>query len=246
MNAVIKFSAVKSPIRRRKLHEDVAVRVEEMIREGRYPAGSHLPSEREIMLELGVGRSAVREALLSLQKMGLVVLSSGERARVTAPTATALIQELSGAARHLLAQEGGIRRFQEARMLFEIGLVRLAAKQATAEDMVRLKDALEANRLSIGDRAAFLETDVAFHYVIATIPRNTIFESLYNAVVEWLKEQRDVSGRTPQSSELAYSAHKRIFDAIAAADCIEAQAAMQEHLEQVSTLYWQVKDLLDG
>lgn len=246
MNTAIKFPAVKSPIRRRKLHEDVAVRIEEMIREGRYPAGSHLPSEREIMLELGVGRSAVREALLSLQKMGLVVLSSGERARVTAPTATALIQELSGAARHLLAQEGGIRRFQEARMLFEIGLVRLAAKQATAEDLVRLKDALEANRLSIGDRAAFLETDVAFHYVIATIPQNTIFESLYNAVVEWLKEQRDVSGRTPQSSELAYAAHKRIFDAIAAGDSIEAQTAMQEHLEQVSTLYWQVKDSLDG
>ena len=108
------------------------------------------------MEELGVGRSAVREALLSLQKMGLVSLSSGERARVTAPTATALVQELSGAARHLLAQEGGIRRFQEARMLFEIGLARLAAKQATADDLAGCKDALEANRLAIGDRAAFM------------------------------------------------------------------------------------------
>ena len=55
-----------------------------------------------------------------------------------------------------------------------------------------------------------------------------------------------ISGGAPQSSELAYAAHKRIFDAIAAGDSIEAQTAMQEHLEQVSTLYWQVKDSLDG
>ena len=117
------------PIRRRKLYEDVALRIEEMIRDGPLsrPATS-LPSEREIMEELGVGRSAVREAMLSLQKMGLVIVSSGERARVTDADRQVLVNELSGAARLLLAQEGGVQRFQEARALFEIGLARLAAQ----------------------------------------------------------------------------------------------------------------------
>src|ERR1700704_6421236 len=155
---------IRNPIRRRKLYEEVVARIEGMIHEGRYSSGDQLPSERELMEELGVGRSAVREAMLSLQRMGLVTVSSGERARVTTPSATVLVRELSGAARLLLAQQGGIGRFQEARALFEIGLARLAAEKATPEDLAMLREALEANRLAIGNRSRFMQTDVAFHY----------------------------------------------------------------------------------
>ncbi len=87
-----------------------------------------------------------------------------------------------------------------------------------------------------------MRTDVAFHFAIATIPRNAIFTAMYNAVVEWLTEQREISGRAPVSSQLAYTAHERIFQAIAAHDPARAEDAMQDHLAQVATLYWQVKD----
>jgi GntR family transcriptional regulator, sialic acid-inducible nan operon repressor len=232
----------RAPIRRRKLYEDVALRIEEMIREGRYAPGDQLPAERELMEEFGVGRSAVREAMLSLQKMGLVTVSSGERARVTAPTAKVLVSELSGAARLLLAQDGGVQRFQEARALFEIGLARTAAQRATPEDLVKLKAALEANRASIDDHARFMRTDVAFHYAIATIPKNPIFTSIYNAVVEWLTEQRATSGRALGAGEAAYAAHLRIYNAIAAHDSAEAEAAMQDHLDAVVAFYWRIRN----
>lgn len=235
------FQAQTKPIRRRKLYEEVALRIEEMIHAGRWAPGDQLPSEREIMEELGVGRSAVREALLSLQKMGLATVKSGERARVTAPTAQVLVSELSGAARLLLTQEGGVQRFQEARALFEIGLARAAAQVATDDDIARLKDALDANLRAFGDTPELMRSDVAFHYVIATIPRNAIFTALYDAVVEWLTEQRATSMRAPSSAELAYAAHERIYKAIAARNPSEAEAAMQDHLEQVAKLYWQVK-----
>jgi len=232
---------MQTPIRRRKLYEDVALRIEEMIREGRYAPGDQLPAEREIMEELGVGRSAVREAMLALQRMGLVTLSSGERARVTAPTAKVLVSELSGAARLLLAQEGGVRRFQEARALFEIGLARAAAQRANEADLARLRTALEANRAAIGNHAQFMRTDVAFHYEIAQIPRNAIFTSLYNAVVEWLTEQRETSGRATGAGDAAYAAHERIYRAIAAHDPAAAEAAMERHLEAVVKLYWKMR-----
>jgi len=235
------LEAAARPIRRRKLYEEVAQRIEEMIRAGRFAPGDQLPSEREIMEELGVGRSAVREAMLSLQKMGLASVKSGERARVTAPTAQVLVSELSGAARLLLAQEGGVRRFQEARALFEIGLARAAAQVATPQDIAQLKQALDLNRRALEGEGDFMRTDVAFHFAVATIPRNAIFTAMYNAVVEWLTEQREISGRAPMSSELAYAAHERIFEAIAAHDPIRAEDAMQEHLAQVAKLYWQVK-----
>ena len=235
----------RTPIRRRKLYEDVALGIERLIRERRYSPGDRLPSEREIMSEFGVGRLAVREAMLSLQKMGLVTVSSGERAKVTAPTADALVKELSGAARLLLAEDRGIEQFQEARSLFEVGLARLAAMRATAKDIEALRAALEANGRAIDNRPDFMRTDIDFHFAIAAIPGNPIFTSLYNAVVEWLTEQRAISGRAPDAGRAAFAAHARIFDAIAKRDPAAAQIAMQDHLDQVARLYWEVKRSLE-
>lgn len=234
-----------APIRRRKLYEDVALGIERLIKERRYAPGDRLPSERVIMSEFGVGRLAVREAMLSLEKMGLVRVSSGERAMVTAPTADALVKELSGAARLLLAEDSGIQQFQEARALFEIGLVRLAAQRATAKDIEALRDALRANGRAIDNRPEFMRTDVAFHYAIAAIPGNPIFTSMYNAVVEWLTEQREVSGRALDAGRAAFAAHTRIFEAIADHNSVGAQLAMQEHLDQVVELYWEIKRQLE-
>jgi DNA-binding transcriptional MocR family regulator len=93
--------------------------------------GDQLPSERELMGEFGVGRSAVREAMLSLQRMGIVSVSSGERARVGQLTTEVMVKQLSGLAQLLLAQPKGIEQFQDARMLLEVGLARVAAQGAT-------------------------------------------------------------------------------------------------------------------
>jgi GntR family transcriptional regulator, sialic acid-inducible nan operon repressor len=242
---------MRAPLRRRKLYEDVALGIERLIKERQYLPGDRLPSEKEIMNEFGVGRLAVREAMLSLQKMGLVRVSSGERARVTAPTADALVKELSGAARLLLAQDGGVRQFQEARALFEIGLARFAAQRATHEDIDALREALAANGRAIANRPDFMRTDVAFHYAIAAMSRNPIFTSMYCAVVEWLTEQREISGRAPEAARAAFAAHTRIFQAIADHNPTAAQIAMEGHLDQVVRLYWEVKqsseaDAVDG
>jgi GntR family transcriptional regulator, sialic acid-inducible nan operon repressor len=237
----VSTAKIQNPVRRRKLYEEVALRIEQMIQDGRYVPGDQLPSEREIMGELGVGRSAVREAMLSLQKMGLLTVRSGEKARVTTPTADVLVNELSGAARLLLSQEGGIQRFQEARALFEIGLVRLASKHATSEDIGRLRRVLDANGRAIGSATEFMRTDIDFHYTIASIPGNSIFTSLYEAVVDWLTEQREISGRAPYAGAVAFNAHTRIFRAIAEHDPEKAQIAMEEHLDEVVKFYWQMK-----
>ena len=116
MSAVSDSIAPMRPIRRRRLWEDVAHRLEEAIQDGTFPPGTLLPPERELMKLFGVGRPAVREALFALHRMGLVRISTGERASVTTPTPDTLIAHLSGAARAFLAQSGGADQFQEARL----------------------------------------------------------------------------------------------------------------------------------
>jgi len=230
-----------APIVRRKLYEEIVERIERMIHDGQYAVGDALPSERDIMEAFGVGRTSVREALFALQRMGLVSISSGERARVTAPTPHALVSELHGAARYLLAQPEGVRQFQQARVLFEMALARYAADHAGAQDIEAMQAALDANHRAVGNDARFEQTDIAFHYVLAEVPRNPIFTALHKAMASWLLEQRQTSIRAKGADRAAYRAHARIFKAIASRDADAAESAMRAHLAQVEKFYWEVK-----
>jgi GntR family transcriptional repressor for pyruvate dehydrogenase complex len=229
-------------VRRRRLYEEIAGRLEAMIHEGQYLPGDQLPSERELMKQFGVGRPAVREALFALQKMGLVAIISGERARVTQPTPKVVFESLAGSARHLLAAPDGVRHFQEARVFFETGLARYAAAHATEADLAELKRALDANRLALDNLYAFERTDVAFHYVLAVIPRNPIFTAIHEAIAAWLTEQRTITLRTPGQKFVACRAHEKIYDAIAARDPDRAERVMREHLDQVTETYWHTQE----
>jgi GntR family transcriptional regulator, sialic acid-inducible nan operon repressor len=228
-------------IQPRKLYEEVADRLEQMISDGEFSESGRLPSERELMRRFGVGRPAVREALFHLRKMGLVEIRSGERARVTRPTPQIVIEALAGSARHMMAAPDGILDFQNARIFFETGLARHAALHATQDDLSSLEQALEANRESIGDLKRFERTDVDFHYVFALVPRNPIFTAIHAALAEWLLEQRRTTLARGED-RTAYEAHRSIFQAVVARDPDRAERAMREHLEYVARRYTRIME----
>jgi GntR family transcriptional regulator, sialic acid-inducible nan operon repressor len=229
-------------IRRRKLYEEVMKGLEEMIQDGQFGLGDFLPSERELMQHFGVGRPAVREALFALQRMGLVVVATGERPRVSTPTPKTLLLELAGSARLLLSKPDGTRHFQRARALFECGLAQEAARIATEDDLRELKEALDLNEAALGDPTRFVRSDVQFHFVIALISRNPIYTALHEAIVEWLADQRSVVLRHQNVDRIAFRSHQLIFDAIAAHDPDEARERMREHLREIGEFYWKRED----
>lgn len=220
-------------VKRRKIHEDVAEQIENRILSGGFPEGASLPSERRLMEAFNVGRPAVREALLLLQRNGFVKVSSGAPTIVTRPTVANVFEQLSGAARHHLSSEAGERSFQDARRLFESAIARNAAEIATKADIERLELALAANRAAIGNLAAFERTDVAFHYAIAEIGDNPVYTALHMAIAEWLAMQRHISLRAPGAEADAYRCHEEIFAAIAAHQPEQAWQAMDRHLRAI-------------
>jgi GntR family transcriptional regulator, sialic acid-inducible nan operon repressor len=229
---------VDTPIRTRRLHEEVAARIEATITAGTLGPGDSLPSERDLMARYGVGRPAVREALLSLQQRGLIERRNGERARIATPSAADVVSQMTLPVRRMLAQPDNVRHFQEARSLFETGIARQAALRATPEQVATLAAALEANREQIGEPVEFARTDVAFHLCLAEIPANPIFTALHEALVGWLTEQRRVTLTSRRAFEIAYTAHEKIFQAVAAHDPDAAAKAMADHLDEVAELYW--------
>ena len=107
----------------------------------------------------------------------------------------------------------------------------------------RLKGVLGENRAAIGQRKKFIETDVSFHLTIASFTRNPVFIALHDAMSTWLRQQREISLDVPDQEKIAYAAHERIFEAIAARDADRAEVAMSEHIVQLTASYW---DALEG
>jgi len=225
-------------IDRRKLFEQVAAHIQRDILNGTLKPGDRLPPERDLQLRFGVGRPAVREALITLQRAGLIEIGNGAPARVAMPTAEGIVAGLMPAVLQMLQTPTGQKHFQDVRLFVESGLARRAALNATDDDVDKLRAALEANRKAIGSRKRFIETDVAFHFILAEMTRNPVFIALHDAMSTWLRQQRSVSLGMPKQEDIAFAAHERIFRAIERHDPNAAEAAMAEHIVQLSASYW--------
>ena len=225
------------PIARRKLSDEVVQRLEAAIRDGTFPPGSFMPSERELMALFGVGRPSIREALYALQRIGLVRLATGERPRVTEPTARQVLRELDSTVRHWLEQAGALRHFEQVRLFLEMGLVRHASTHATDQQIAQLRAALERNEAEIGNAREFALTDAAFHRVLAEMPGNPVFVAMHDAAVEWIIGQRPPIADPETNNRMSYAGHLAVFNAVAARDADAAAEAMRRHLEEAYNRY---------
>lgn len=227
-------------IQRRKLYQEVMDRLLEIIRTEHPNVGDHLPSERELMDRFGVGRPAIREALQNLAWMGLVNISHGERARVARPDFRTLIERISLPTSQMLqGSHRSLEELKEARLLFEVQMVRLAAERAGPDDIAQLRERLHAQEAAVSDSAAFVRCDMLFHREIASITGNTIFPALSEAMMGWLGEFYIDLLRVPGAEHLTLSEHRAILDAIAANAPGAAEKAMADHITRANELYRQ-------
>lgn len=226
------------PITRRKLSHEVLDRLLPRIRSGEFPVGSLLPSERELMQALHVGRPAVREALQALERMGVVAIVHGEGARVLPMTAEKVISQISDAAMHLLAGSSDLlEHLKEARLQFEVGMARLAAQRATAQQIGQLHVLLEQHKASLDDPERFLETDMAFHRGIAAVTGNAIYMAVSQAMLQWLEKFHHEAVRAPGAEKTTLAEHVKLFKCIAAHDPDGAAAAVTAHLKRANKHY---------
>ena len=228
---------------RRKRSHEIAELLEKAISGGEFEIGSQLPSEKVLAERFGVGRPSVREALFLLQQQGLVDVTSGTRARVTAPTNSLLVGQLTGFIKRITATGQGQTQMEQVRLLFEAGVAWQAAQVATDEDIARLKRALDANVAAVGNIAEFIRTDVAFHYELNAITRNPIFAAVHEILVEWLIDQRTTTIHMPDADRFSVRDHTSIYEAVAAHDPMRAFHEMGSHLRLISQLYHESKRL---
>ena len=195
----------------------------------------------ELIEEFAVSRTVAREAVRILASKGLVEAKPRFRPVVRRATYETALGVLGGIVHHLLDQEGGVKHLFDSRIFIESALVRLAAEQATKDDIAHLRSALEKNGDAIMDSDLFYETDMAFHSVLYTIPRNPIFPSLQKSYTAWLEIHWQRMPRLPERNRRNFASHAAILDGILNRDPDAAENALRQHLadawEQVRSTF---------
>jgi GntR family transcriptional regulator, sialic acid-inducible nan operon repressor len=226
------------PIQRRRLYQDVTERIVAAIKSGTLQAGDPLPSERELMELYSVGRPAIREALQYLARVGMVELNPGERARVSVPNFNNLLQTVALTTSGILrSSDKSLEELKEARLMFEVQMVRLAAERATKEDIRNLESCHVAHVQSLSDLSQFARRDMLFHREIARVTGNSIFPALSESLITWLAEFYRHLIRVKGAEKLTLSEHEAILDGIRSRKPNRAEEALRAHLTRANSLY---------
>lgn len=228
----------KGRIVRRKLSDQIQERLRAMIETGEIGPGGLMPSERDLMEQFGVGRPAVREAMQSMHVLGLITIAHGGRARVNKLSTDMAFQSMDAIARLLLSTSPeNLEHLKDARRMFEIGMVSIAAAKATPQDVGDLRELIARQRSLVGEAASFIKVDMAFHRRIAAISANPIFIDLSEAMLDWLFHYHEHLLRTTGYEAMTLREHDVIAQAIAAGEPEQAVRAMGAHIDRSNDLY---------
>lgn len=226
--------ATRTPLRRTSratLTQQVAQRLLDMIRSGHYKPGDRLPTENDLVAQLGVGRSCVREAMQWLTMAGAVDVR---------PRRGAIVRKIDAERLNVLTSFPSLLELEvlqelgEVRRLLEPEVARLAAERCAPEDVQKLaayQRALET-AIAAGNSDAMVAADVGFHNVIAEAAHNIVLRKMMAGVHDLLLESRRMTFRAPGAIERTLASHRQILEAIAAHDGETAREAMRGHLQR--------------
>jgi DNA-binding FadR family transcriptional regulator len=226
--------------KRRSAHAVAVENIGQRIVTGVYPAGSVLPSWEDLTLELGISRTALREAMQTLAAKGMLQARAKVGTRVLDPSAWNMFdadilswREAAG------LPESSLAMFYEMRQSLEPVAAALAAERRSDADVEALTACAEKLRLESGDVATFVAADVAFHRLILEMSGNPFMRSIGALISTALTASFTASAPTQSAEEGAEvrRQHLDIVDAIARRDAQGASDAMTKVILQGWTRY---------
>jgi DNA-binding FadR family transcriptional regulator len=171
------------PVGKPRVAEEIVQQLRGLILRGEYAVGDKLPPERKLAEELGVNRASLREAIKSLEHMGLVKTRQGDGTRVLDFMQTAGLELVS----HLIPGDGSpnldiLTDVLEFRRWFGRETARLAADKATADDIKRLEGIADQAGDPQLDMNELLKLDFEFYVAMSHVGRNRVMQLLINTM----------------------------------------------------------------
>ena len=215
------------PIDKTSLSEEIAGQIMRLISTGDLTPGQKLPSERELRLRFGVGRSSLREALRCLTIVGVLETRAGEGTYISLNRDKFIGKVLEW---RVATERRNVENLMKVRLALETETAANAALNTTEEQVEELETALAKMQGSLGNPQQYVDDDVAFHLCIAKASSNELIFDLLTLIRSQLQRALHALGRLPTSPQIALDEHRRILDAIRRRDAETAMALMREHI----------------
>ena len=221
--------AVIEPVRRSRLYQDIVSQIEALLDKGELHPGDQLPPERALAEQFQVSRASVREALRSLELLGVVETRAGGGTFVRRTVPEDLARPLS----NLIVRGHTLTDVIEVRGLIEPAIAASAAKRIRPDELAELRAILtqQADRVAAGE--PYAEEDTRFHELIGQAARNELLVTMLGVIWDVLRGSREQWLQTNQRAHASIDAHQHILAALEAHDPDRAHAAAAEHIHAV-------------
>ncbi len=216
----------------RQSYQTIVSRILQLIAETGLKPGDRLPTERELVRELGVSRHMISQAVKVLAVSGVLHPRQGSGIYVTRtspPTATGIIDvTVRGDPRQ-------VEQLCEFRMTLEMQTARLAAERATPRQLRLIEEAALETQTNAENHEARSHADSVFHTGIAKATGNEYLIAAVSTVLRlnfWAGDSAmGKDGGAPGDPYIAAAQHLQIAQAIRDGDAGAAAVGMQDHIQ---------------
>jgi GntR family transcriptional repressor for pyruvate dehydrogenase complex len=222
-----------APIKKTRVHEEIADRIRQFILDGTLPAGRPLPSERVLAQRFGVSRGSVRDALRTVEVLGLLEKRHGQGTFPRELSVDRLVTPLSSV---LTYQRDLQTELMDVRRMFEPAVARAAATRVTDEDIATLLQVLDRQRRKLAAGQSTIGEDTAFHAALARATHNRVAVRLMETLNDLLTESRRLMLRQKGRPQRSFEGHEAIVTAVRRRDPDAAERAMHQHIDQIAEL----------
>lgn len=212
----------------KKSYRKVIEYIKSQIREGKLVTGGKLPTERDLSELLGVSRNSVREAMRSLEIIGVISSHQGAGNFLTGNFENNLVESLS---MMFLLGQFDYQQISQLRRALELQALMLAIDHITEEEIEELVKII--SQLEHEEEEINVILDKNFHYNIAKASRNVLIMDILQALSDLLDNfiydlRRDIL-RTEDSRIILNEAHNGMMKSLIERDKNLAREAINKH-----------------
>lgn len=208
------------------LYREVQDAIREYILQNRLQPGDALPAEGDLARQLGVSRNSVREAVRSLESLGVIETKRGSGLFVSSFSFDPILDNLQYS---LLSNLTELSELLQVRRVLEVGMIETAMIAMTPERIEAIAETVDA----MGERAAkglpFVKEDRAFHRLLFEHVGNSVLVRLLDIFWQGFNKASQYADIADDEPIWTHGAHQAIVDAIVDNDAERARVALAEH-----------------
>jgi len=208
-----------------KLYVQVLRQIHQLILERGLKPGDLLPPEQVLAAEFGVSRNVVREAIKSMEVMGIVRAVAGRGTELLPFSMEYILQSMLFF--QVPGNESAVRQMFDVRKRLELSYMHDAFYALEKEDILHLREVVDQIRVSYEQEGLFSELDREFHLTLFRPLNNVVLDSLMNAI--WEVDVRfQLEDKRPHLAD-SVAKHEAIVQALETHDFIGFVKAMEYH-----------------